>query len=448
MDQGIFKAYDIRGIYPTEIDEDAVYRIAQAYAKLVNPKTVALGRDVRTSGNSLWEAAKRGLVDHGVNVVDVGIISTDMLYFAVAYYSYDGGITISASHNPGEYNGMKLVRAGALPISGDSGIQDIKKSVEENYSYKAATPGQVMPKDITAEYLNKCLSFINQNSLKHFTVVANAMFGPALQNVIRMKLPITLKMLNENLDGTFPKGPPDPMQEGNRLETVKMIKSEKSDFGVAWDGDADRFFLFDENGRYIPGYYLTAFFGEHFANRHPGSKVICDTRLTWAVTDGVSKAGGVPLINKAGHSFIKERMRREDAVFAGEMSGHFYFKDYFYCDNGLIPFLIILEIMSQKGEGFKLSELFDSYFRLYPISGEINTKLPSQDEVQKILDRLQSNYADARIDKTDGLTVEYHDWRANIRGSNTEPMIRLNIEAKTEKMVQEKVDEVLGLIRV
>jgi phosphomannomutase len=447
MDYSIFKAYDIRGVYPSQIDEDAVYRIAQAYVKLINPKTVALGRDVRTSGDSLWEAAKRGLADHGVNVVDIGVISTDMLYFAVAHYGYDGGITISASHNPAEYNGMKLVRAGAFPISGDSGIQDIKKFVEENYAYKAVTPGQVVVNDITPEYLNKCLSFIDQTKLKHFTVVANAMFGPALQNVRKMKLPITLKMLNETLDGTFPKGPPDPMQEGNRLETVQKIRSEKSDFGVAWDGDADRFFLFDENGRFIPGYYLTAFLGEYFASKNPGSKIICDTRLTWAVTDGVARAGGVPLVNRAGHSFIKERMRREDAVFAGEMSGHFYFKDYFYCDNGLIPFLVVLEIMSQKEGNFHLSELFDSYFRLYPISGEINTKLPSQDQVQGILDKIQGAYPDAQIDKTDGLTVEYHDWRANIRGSNTEPMIRMNVEAKTPKMVDQKVEEILKIVR-
>jgi phosphomannomutase len=447
MEKSIFKAYDIRGIYPSQIDEDAVYRIAQAYAKFLNPKTVALGRDVRLSGGKLWEAAKKGLTDHGVNVVDIGIISTDMLYFAVAHYKYDGGITISASHNPGEYNGMKLVRAGALPISGDSGILDIKKFVEENYAYQAPQPGQVETNDITPQYVTKCLSFIDQSKLRPFTVVANSMFGPALQNVIQMNLPITLKMLNETLDGTFPKGPPDPMQEGNRLETVQMIQREKSDFGVAWDGDADRFFLFDENGRWIPGYYLTAFLGEYFAQKQVGSKVICDTRLTWAVIDSVSKAGGIPLINKAGHSFIKERMRKENAVFAGEMSGHYYFKDYFYCDNGLIPFLVILEIMSQKEKGFKLSELFDSYFRLYPISGEINTKLESQDRVQAILDKIQGHYEGALVDKTDGLTVEYLDWRANIRGSNTEPMIRLNIEAKNQEVVQEKIDEVLALVR-
>jgi phosphomannomutase len=447
MDQSIFKAYDIRGIYPSQIDEDAVYRIAQAYAKLVNPKIVALGRDVRKSGDKLWEAAKQGLVDHGVNVVDIGIISTDMLYFGVAHYSYDGGITISASHNPGDYNGMKLVRAGALPISGDSGIQDIKQSVLEGYSHKSETPEEVLVKDITTEYLEKCLSFIDQTKLKHFTVVANAMFGPALQNVIKMKLPITLKMINENLDGSFPKGPPDPMQESNRMETVQMIKHEKPDFGVAWDGDADRFFLFDENGRWIPGYYLTAFLGEHFASRNPGGKVICDTRLTWAVTDGVSQAGGLPLINKAGHSFIKERMRRENAVFAGEMSGHYYFKDYFYCDNGLIPFLVILEKLSEMGDGGKVSSLFDKYFNLYPISGEINTRLESQSMVQEILDRIQGQYMDAQVDKTDGLTIEYHDWRANIRGSNTEPMIRVNVEAKNHKLLNQKTEEILGLIR-
>lgn len=447
MDSTIFKAYDIRGIYPEQINAQAVYKIAQAYAKLVGPKKVALGRDVRTSGPELWDAACRGLTDHGVDVVDIGVISTDMLYFAVANYGYDGGITISASHNPAEYNGMKLTRAGAVPISGDTGIQDIRQMVEAEYVHKSEIPGQVETLDITPEYLAKCLSFVDVSKLKKFKVVTNAMFGPALQNVQQMNLPLDLVMLNEKLDGSFPKGQPDPMQEANRLETVQAIESNRPDFGVAWDGDADRFFLFDENGRYIPGYYLTAFFGEYFANKHAGAKIIYDPRLTWATIDAVSQAGGVPLVNKAGHSFIKERMRKEGAVFAGEMSGHYYFKDYFYCDNGLIPFLLMLEILSDQPDGTTVSQLFDKYFEHYPISGEINTRLAGPDQAQMVMHKLQVRYADAQVDTTDGLTLEYHDWRANVRGSNTEPMIRLNVEAKTDQLLKEKTEEVLRLIR-
>jgi phosphomannomutase len=445
MDPIIFKAYDVRGIYPAQIDEDAVYKIAQAYAKFLNPKTVALGRDVRVSGAKLWEAAKQGLLDHGVNVVDIGVISTDMLYFAVANYGYDGGITISASHNPAEYNGMKMVRAGAVPISGDTGIQEMRGMVEGGYGFKAPALGELFVTDIKAEYLEKCLSFINVSAVKNLKVVANSMFGPALQNVAKMNLPIQLIMLNEQLDGTFPKGQPDPMQENNRRETTDTIIREKPDLGVAWDGDADRFFLFDENGRFIPGYYLTAFLGKYFAAKNTGAKIICDPRLTWAIIDDVVSVGGIPLVNKSGHSFFKERMRKEEAVFAGESSGHFYFKDYYYADNGLIPFLLILQIMSETGK--KASELFDRYFGLYPISGEINVPVPTQDLVKPILAQFEARFHDAaKTEKVDGLSVEYPGWRANVRGSNTEPVVRLNVEAKNAELLTEKTQEMLELI--
>jgi phosphomannomutase len=445
MDTSIFKAYDIRGIYPDQINEEVVYKTAQAYAKLIGPKTVALGRDVRLSGPSLWEAAKNGLTDHGVNVIDIGVISTDMLYFAVANYGYDGGITISASHNPKEYNGMKMVRANAVPISGDSGIKDIKQLVVDGYAYQADQKGTVTPKDIQDEYLKLCLSFIDVAKLKKHKIVANGMFGPALQNVFKMNLPIELVPINEIPDGNFPKGQPDPLQEQNRIETVDLIKKEKPDMGVAWDADADRFFLFDENGRFVPGYYVTAFLGEYFVKKQPGSKVIYDPRLTWATIHRVTEAGGTPLINKAGHSFIKERMRAEDAIFAGEMSGHFYFRGFYYADNGLIPFLILLEILSETGK--KVSELFDPLFAKYFISGELNTKLASQDMVQPILEKIEKVYTDGKIEKVDGISIEYKDWRANIRGSNTEPVIRLNVEADTDELMKQKKDELLKLIQ-
>lgn len=443
-DPTIFKAYDIRGIYPEQINEEAVYAIAQAFAKFLGPKTVALGRDVRLSGPSLWEAAKNGLIDHGVNVIDIGVISTDMYYFAVANYGFDAGITISASHNPKEYNGMKMVRKGALPISGDTGIKEIMETVLSGYKFKAETKGTVEKKDIVDDYLKKCLSFVDAAKLKPFKVVANGMFGPVLKNVMRMGLPITIIPLNEVPDGNFPKGQPDPAQEANRKETEELIKKEHPDFGVAWDADADRFFLFDENGRFIPGYYLTAFFGRYFASKVPGAKVIYDPRAVWATVDLVREAGGEPLISKAGHSFIKERMRKEDAAFAGEMSGHFYFRDFYYADNGLIPFLLLLEIFSQSDQ--KVSQIFDPFFEKYPMSGEINIKIQSQDQVKTALAKLETEFPGARIEKIDGLSLEFPDWRANVRGSNTEPLLRINLEAKTPELVRVNLEKIKSLL--
>jgi phosphomannomutase len=435
--ESIFKAYDIRGVYPSELNEDIVYKIAQAYAKLVGPKRVVLGKDVRLSGPSLWDAAARGLTDHGVDVLDIGVITTDMMYFATAAYDVDGGITISASHNPREYNGMKLMRKGAVPISGDTGIKEMKDMVVQGYAFKAEQPGTIEKIDITDGYVKKCMSFIDPLAVRPLTVAVNGMFGPVVGNVRRLPLPLKLAPLNDVPDGSFPKGPPDPLLEENRHETVLLVRNSSADLGAAWDGDADRFFLFDETGRFIPGYFLTAYLGAYFAKKFPGAKVIHDPRLTWATERAVADAGGVPVVNKAGHSFIKERMRKEDAVFAGEMSGHFYFRDFYYADNGLVPFLIMLEILSRSGK--KTSELFDPYFATYFISGELNSKLSPDARVPDILAKLERTYADAEISRVDGLSVEYGDWRANIRASNTEPLLRLNVEAKSEELMREKV---------
>ena len=444
--ESIFKAYDIRGVYPAELNEDVVYKIAQAYAKLIAPKTVVLGKDVRLSGPSLWDATMRGLTDHGVDVLDIGVVTTDMMYFATAVAAVDGGITISASHNPGQYNGLKLMRKGVVAISGDTGIRDIYQMVVSGYAYQAERKGAVERLDIADAYIKKCLSFIDASAVKPMKVVVNGMFGPVAENVQRLGLPLELVLLNAEPDGAFPKGPPDPLLKENQTETVELIRSSGADIGAAWDGDADRFFLFDETGRQIPGYYLTAFLGAHFARVHSGAKVIHDTRLTWATRDAVGDAGGVPLENKVGHSFIKERMRGEDAVFAGEMSGHFYFRDFWYADNGLIPFLLVLEILSRSGK--KLSELFDPYFGKYFISGELNTKLAANENVPGILARIEAKYADAQIGKIDGLSIEYPDWRANIRSSNTEPLLRLNVEARLGDIVAQKVQEIQGLYSI
>ncbi len=444
IDPSIFKAYDVRGIYPTQINEEIFYKIAQAYAKFVNPKTVALGRDVRETGPVLFEAMKKGFIDHGVDVVDIGVITTDMYYFASGKYGYDAAI-ISASHNPGEYNGIKMAKKGVVPISGDTGMYEIRDIVLSGYEFKAPQPGKFETKDIINDYLAKCLSFVNLGKIKPLKVVANGMFGPVVQNILKLNLPIEIVPLNETPDGSFPKGPPDPFLTENRQETEELIRNVKADFGVAWDGDGDRFFVFDETGRWIPGYYLTAFLGKYFAQKTPGAKVIYDTRMTWATINSVKEAGGTPILNKVGHSFIKERMRSENADFAGEGSGHYYFRDFYYADNGLIPFLLFLEIVSASGK--KVSELFQEYFDKYHISGEINTELQSVDEVANTIKRIEEVYKNAPKDYTDGISLEYSDWRANIRSSNTQPLIRLNVEARDPETLKQKTQELLDLIR-
>lgn len=442
---GIFKAYDIRGEYPHELDEQAAYRIAQAYAKLFQPKIVALGRDVRLSGPALWKAAAEGFTDHGVAVVDIGVITTDMMYFASAAYGYDGALTISASHNPAVFNGMKLMRGGAVAVSGDSGIAAIKELVLSGYAYKAPTPGGMSTRDIHSDYIAKCRSLIDVNGIKPMRVFVNGMFGPVVQNVEALGLPLTLTKINAEPDGSFPKGPPDPLLPENRVETIESIKRSQVDLGAAWDGDADRFFLFDETGRFIPGYFLTAFLGAYFSKRYGGSKIIYDPRLTWATEEIVREAGGIALINKVGHTFIKERMRKEEAIFGGENSGHFYFRDFFYADNGLIPFLLILEIISKSGK--KVSELFDPYFKKYFISDETNFPLANMEACERVLKKIEQRYADAHILKIDGLSIEYVDWRANIRPSNTQPLLRLSVEARSQQMLDAKFSELNTLIQ-
>jgi phosphomannomutase len=440
----IFKAYDIRGVYPSELNEGVVYAIAQAYAKLVQPKTIALGRDVRLSGLRLWNAAAKGLTDAGVTVIDIGVVTTDMLYFASAAYGYDGGITISASHNPGEYNGLKMMRAGAVAISGETGITEIRDTVLSGYKHKAEKQGSVKARDIRQDYIDKCLSFVDIDSIKPLRVVVNGMFGPVVQNVEALNLGLELVKLNAEPDGSFPKGAPDPLLPENRTETEHLVRHGQVAFGAAWDGDADRFFLFDETGRFIPGYFLTAFLGAHFSKRTPGSKILYDPRLTWATEDAVRVAGGVALINKVGHSFIKERMRAEEAIFGGENSGHFYFQDFYYADNGLIPFLLILEIVSKSGK--KVSELFEPFFKKHFLSDELNFPLESVKQSDLVLKKIEYAYPDAAFSYVDGLSVEYSKWRANIRPSNTQPLLRVNVEARTSEVLEQKMNELRKLV--
>jgi len=441
MNAKIFRAYDIRGIYPNELNEDIAYRIAQAYTKFAAPRRVALGRDVRLSGPALFDAVVRGLTDHGVEVLDIGVVTTEMLYFATTKSDVQGGIAITASHTPREWNGMKLMREGAVPISGDTGIKEIQALVEGGYEYRAATHGTIQKLDVADDYLKKCLSFVDVGKVRPLTVAANAMSGPALTFARRLPLPIRWVMVNETPDGSFPKGPPDPLRLENRKETIELVRSSHADLGVAWDADADRFFLFDEEGEFVSGYFLTAFLGAYFAEKVPGAKIIHDPRLIWAIEDTVRAAGGTPLVNRVGHSFIKEHMRKEDAVFAGEMSGHYYFRDFWYADSGLIPFLILLEIISKAGK--KVSELFKPYRDRYFASEEMNFQI-----VDKVgaMRRVEERYNDGTIEHVDGLSVAYPDWRFNLRPSNTEDLLRLVVEAKSGVVFREKLAEVQKIL--
>lgn len=446
MDAKIFKAYDIRGIYPEQLDEEAAYKIGQAYARFVNPKKVAVGRDVRISGKSLWESAVKGLTDAGVDVVDIGVISTDMLYFAVGNYGFDGGFIISASHNPKEYNGFKFVREKSIAISSDTGLNEIKDLAIKNEKIEAEKKGSIEKKDIVDDYIKHNLSFIDIKKIKPMKVVLSANFGLAGEMAKKIIAKIPAKIEYECLDcepnGEFPKGRPDPLIPERQTETSELVKKSQVDFGVAWDADADRCFFFDEKGNFIEGYFIVGLLAEYLLKKQSEEKIIYDPRLIWNTIEIVKKNGGIPLMNKAGHTFIKDRMRKEDAFFAGEMSAHYYFRDNWYADNGMIPFVMMMQILSQTGK--KLSELVGPMMAKYPVSGEINNKVK---DIPAVLKEAEKKYSDGKIEKIDGLSVEYPNWRFNLRGSNTEPKIRLNVESRGDKaLMQQKRDEILELI--
>ncbi len=447
FDPSIFKAYDVRGIYPTQLDASVARAIGQAFMQEVKPTTVAVGHDVRASGPELYAALIDGLTSAGANVVKIGGIATEQLYFAVAHFGYDAGIAVTASHNPGEYNGFKMVRRGGEPISGNSGLQAIRDRVEALMAtpIAAATPGTVSEQDVFPAYKDFILSFIDVTKLKPMTVVTNANFGYQGQFAARVLegLPITLSQLNGEPDGTFPKGRPDPFVPENRDEFVAKIKAEQPDFGVAWDADADRAFFATGDGTFLEAYYMNAILATALLQKYPGEKIIYDVRYTWAIIDAVTAAGGIPLPCRVGNSFIKQAMREHSALFCGESSGHYYFRDYFFCDTGMLPFLLILEMLSTTGK--TLTELAGDLLSKYVVSGEINRTV---EDSAAIIEQLKAKYADATtIDETDRLTIEYdRDWRFNIRTSNTEPLLRLNVEAKNQELMEQKRDELLALI--
>jgi len=448
IDASIFKAYDIRGVYPTDLNEELAYRIAQGYVQYVQPKgKVGVGMDVRLCSPKLKEAVIKGLTDAGVDVLDVGLISTDMIYFAVGNYGLAGGIQVTASHNPAEYGGLKMVREKAFPIYGDQGVEQIRDMIlADKDKITSDKKGQVGQKNILDDFANFLLKFFDPKSIKPLKIVINPNFGfqgEVIKYVAKKhNLPITFVGLNDKPDGTFPKGRPDPFVPENRPEFLNLVKSERADFGIAWDADGDRVFFATEKGDFIESYYMNALFIAEILEKNHGGKIIYDPRYTWALIDAAKTHGGEAIIEKVGHSFIKARMKKEDALFCGESSGHTYFKDFWYADCGMIPALTVMEMVSKKGK--KLSELVEPLFNKYFISGEKNTTVS---DAKIVLGKIKEKYADAQISEIDGISIEYSDWRANIRPSNTEPLFRLNVEGKTQEVVDLKTKELVDFIQ-
>lgn len=448
MNPEIFKAYDVRGLYPGELNEEIARLIGRGFAAYLQAGRIGVSRDMRISSPSLAAAFVEGVREQGTDVVDYGMLGTDMLYFAVARDGLDGGAQITASHNPREYNGVKMVRAGALPLSGDAGIGDIRDLiVSDRLPSPAARRGSHSSRNIVPEYIEKVMSFIDPSVIKPFSVVLDAGSGMAGLVAPRLfdRLPCRATPLCFEIDGTFPNHEANPLIEENRRDITAEVIRQKADVGIAWDGDADRCFFIDGSGEFVSGDFITALLAEAFLLKYPGSTIIYDLRASHAVRDVAERYKGRALKNRVGHAFIKRRMREENAIFGGEVTGHYYFRDFYYADNGFIPALLILELMSKKNQS--LRDLLQPFRERYFISGEINTKLGSMAEVPRKLAAIEARYRDAVIDKTDGLSVDYPDWHFNVRPSNTEPLLRLNLEAATPELMAHKRDEVLALIR-
>jgi phosphomannomutase len=448
LNSDIFKAYDVRGTYPDQVNEEAAQAIGAAFVAYLNAKRIAVGRDMRLSSPSLAKAFIDGATAQGADVVDYGMIPTDLLYFAVATDGHDGGVQVTASHNPKQYNGMKMVRREAFPLSGEEGIAEIREMIAAGTTPRpAGRRGSVTTKDVLAGYVDHVMKFIDPAIVKPFNVVLDA--GSGMGGLVAPKLferlPCRTTRLCFEIDGRFPNHEANPLIEENRRDIVERVIAEKADIGIAWDGDADRCFFIDGSGEFISGDFITALLAEAFLLKHPGATIIYDLRASRAVKDTVERHGGRALMNRVGHAFIKRRMRDEDGIFAGEVTGHYYFRDFSYADNGFIPALLILELMSKKGKS--LRDLLEPLRAQYFISGEINTKLGSMNEVPKKLQAIEDRYRDAEIARMDGISIDYPDWHFNVRGSNTEPLLRLNLEAATPELMEKKRDEVLAVIR-
>ena len=446
-----FKAYDIRGKLGEELNDDIAYRIGRAYAQHIKAKRVVVGGDVRPTSESLKQALANGLMDGGADVVDIGMVGTEEIYFAAFHLDVDGGIEVTASHNPMDYNGMKLVARGAVPISGDTGLKAIQELAEAN-DYVPATPrGNLTRSSILNPFVDHLLTYIEPSILKPLKLVVNAGNGAAghvVDEIERrfqaLNIPITFIKVHHQPDGTFPNGIPNPLLPENRAATSDAVREHGADMGIAWDGDFDRCFLFDERGEFIEGYYIVGLLAAAFLAKHPGEKIIHDPRLTWNTIEVVERAGGLPIQSKTGHAFIKERMRAENAIYGGEMSAHHYFRNFAYCDSGMIPWLLVAELMSRSGN--RLSEMVGERIAAYPCSGEINYRVH---DVKQTIEQILQAYLPAHpsVDRTDGVSVEFDDWRFNLRGSNTEPVLRLNVEARADvALMRTRTEEIGALI--
>ncbi|EMS1124750.1 phosphomannomutase CpsG [Klebsiella aerogenes] len=450
-----FKAYDIRGKLGDELNEDIAYRIGRAYGEYLKPKDMVLGGDVRLTSESLKLALARGLQDAGTNVLDIGLAGTEEIYFATSYLQVDGGIEVTASHNPIDYNGMKLVREQSKPISGDTGLKDIQRLAEKNEFTEVdlKTRGSYRKVSTINEYTEKLLSFVNpENFNKPLKLAINSGNGAAghvidalEERFKRLQLPIEIIKIHHEPDGSFPHGIPNPLLPECRKDTTEAVIKHKADMGIAFDGDFDRCFLFDEKGNFVEGYYIVGLLADAFLEKNPGAKIIHDPRLSWNTIDIVEKSGGIPIMSKTGHAFIKERMRSEDAIYGGEMSAHHYFRDFAYCDSGMIPWLLVAELVCVKNQS--LGDLVNDRVIAYPASGEINSKLENASAaIERVLKVFEPKAL--KIDYTDGISLEFSDWRFNLRSSNTEPVVRLNVESRNNiKLMEDKTAEILKLLR-
>jgi phosphomannomutase len=442
-----FKAYDLRGRIPGELNDDVAYRVARGYAQFLNPKRVVVGRDIRLSSTGLADAVCKGLTDSGVDVYDIGVCGTEGVYFATFDGGYDGGIMITASHNPPDYNGMKFVREQSKPISGDNGLADIRAFAERSQFSAPPRAGVRHHIDTTEAYVRHLLSYVDLKVLKPLKIVVNAGNGGAglIIDQLEPHLPFKFIKIHHDPDGHFPNGIPNPMLEENRRPTVEAIRAHGADFGIAWDGDFDRCFLFDEHGGFIEGYYIVGLLASILLRGQPGGNVVHDPRLTWNTIEIVQAGGGNAVLSKSGHAFIKQRMREVDGVYGGEMSAHHYFRRFAYCDSGMIPWLVVAQILSETGQ--RLSALVGERIALFPVSGELNYRVP---DAKAAIAAFEQRYASQAIavDRTDGVSFEFPQWRFNLRTSNTEPLIRLNVEARDSvALMQAKTQELLGLLK-
>jgi phosphomannomutase len=448
LDPRVFKAYDVRGIYGAELDEEGAQAIGRAFVEVFEPKRIAVGRDMRVSSPAMAEAVIDGAAGAGAEVLELGLVGTEMVYFAVGELGLDGGIAVTASHNPKEYTGMKIVRAGALPVGGESGLLEIRDRAlaDSQGQTQGQTPGRVQKYDVWPAYVERVLSFVDVSAIRPLKVVidaANGMAGAMLPPVLEHLPQLDVVRCFFEPDGSFPNHEPNPLLPENREFIVRKTLDEGADFGVAFDGDADRCFFVDDTGEFVPGDFATAIFAEAVLGKEPGAKVIYDVRASWAVPETIESRGGVPLMNRVGHAFIKQRMREEGAAFAGEVSGHYYFRGFTQADSGVIPFLLMLERISTDGR--KLSEILRPFRERYFITGELNTPVPDVDEkLREIEERFGP---EGRVSHLDGVSVGADDWHMNVRPSNTEPLLRLNLEARTPELMERKRDEVLAVIR-